>query len=487
MIPGGIEAGVFLVFAGLGTSLVVLLVAAGARGPAAAGAVHVAGGILAILAQDLMTLLIGWEVLTFSAFILIRDDGGRRHRGVALRYLITHVGAAVLYFAAMVVQVNETGSLAVQVLVPAAQPLMVLAVLIKTATIPLHTWLVRSYPSTDTLVTPLLSVFTTKVGVVTAARLLRFAPGGYPILALLGGVTAVVAVVYALQQHNARRLLAYHIVSQVGYMIAGIGLAAVETTPDAAAVTAGLFHLVTHTLYKALLLLVAAEAVRHAGHEDLTGMPGLRFRRPALLLCALVGALAISGAPFTSGHASKYLLKGVSQGSPVVNGLLTAASVGTGLSFIKFIYLIFFNRVDAAVGAAVTTGTTPAGGPPSIRDRAVILSILGTAAVTLFIGFFPGSVPGVPAGGYHALDASLGALAPLGVSAILWLLLRRRLTRQHHRPRRPRSTPMISVLTRLGRRMRVPARSLQELGPQIQIFMILAGFSALVLLILQVS
>lgn len=499
-VPAGVEMAVLVVFVVLGGALVVLQGITGSRRLCGVAAVHWLGGMVAVMAGDLMTLLIGWELLTFSAFILIRGSGGREQRGHAMRYVVTHVSAAVLYFSALVVQVNGTGTLAVQVLVPQAQYLMAAAVLIKTATVPLHRWLVQAYPSTPPLVTPLLSVFTTKVGVVTAARLVRIAPGGYPVLALVGAMTAVVAVIFALQQHYARRLLAWHIVSQVGYMTAGIGLAAVAAQAAVAslaaapapaeAVTAGLFHLVTHTVYKALLLLVAAEVVRHVGHEALTRMEGLRFRRPVLLVCAIVGALSISGFPFTSGHASKYLLKGVSASFPAVNMLLLVASVGTGLSFIKFIYLIFFGAGEAGRDDGVS-GTEvegrPAGGTRSgLQAGAVMAVILMATAATVLMGFFPAAVPGVPAAGYHSLSASLGALAPLAGSVVLWVLVRRVLTRPapsgvHHSRN---GGPAMFLAARCAAALRMPVHAIRDAGPQIQVFMILAVFGVLVFVLL---
>lgn len=466
-VPEGLEWTVLLLFIVLGVIL-FLNSLAGTRGRyALPAAVHIAAGILAVLAGDLMTLLVAWEALTFSAFFLIRGEGATQGRRISLRYLGIHVTAAVFFFFALLIQYRATGSLMTTILVPRAQPFMVVAVMIKTATMPIHFWLTEAYPSVHPAITPLLSVFTTKVGVLTAARLVWVSPGGYPVLAWLGAITAVGAVIFALLQHNARKLLSYHIVSQVGYMVAGIGLAAGFS---GGATTAGVFHLVTHTLYKALLLLVAAQAIHSFRHEDLTRMGGLGARRPLLLLCGIIGAAAISGVPFTSGYASKYLLKEAAQAQPIVLYLLNIASVGTGLSFIKFTSLIFFNqarRPDSPQPMAPQSVPSPPAGPPPVS----IVPLVLVAGITLGIGFFPGSLPGVPHRAYFAPASLLAALYPLVGSVVLWMILRDRLTRPEHAARP--GTSIAGRFIRATAKVRMCARHVHEQDPQMQVLLIL--------------
>jgi formate hydrogenlyase subunit 3/multisubunit Na+/H+ antiporter MnhD subunit len=474
-MPEGIFLSASLVFLFLGVVSTVNLSLRNQGRYAVPATVHVAAGILAVLARDLMTLLVAWEVLTFSAFVLIRGRGHTRGRLISLRYLTMQLTAAIFFFFAALVHYRETGSLALEVLVSSAQPFMVVAILIKTATVPVHFWLIEAYPSVDPAITPLLSVFTTKVGVITAAQTVMISPAGYPLLAWIGAGTAVVAVLFALAQHNARRLLSYHIVSQVGYMIAGIGLAALATAPPAAtvpgglspAITAGVFHLVTHTLYKALLLLVAAQAIYAWGHEDLTRMGGLGLKRPILLVCGLIGAMAISGVPFTSGYASKYLLKEAAGAQPAIALLLNIASVGTGLSFIKFIYLVFFNR--------------PSGGTGEPERYTSMVPLVLAAGVTVVIGAFPHVVPGVPRRDFFAPSSVGSALLPLIASVLLWTALRKRLTRpgpeKVHRGTSDKEElpelPVTRWILRTTANLRLPARLLHEQGPQIQVLLIL--------------
>ncbi|TVR68387.1 MAG: hypothetical protein EA427_10770 [Spirochaetaceae bacterium] len=469
-IPEGIYFSAFLVFLFLGVILFLNILRQKEGRYAFPAAVHVAAGVLAILARDIMTLLVAWEVLAFSAFILIRGTGTARGRRISLRYLVIQVTGGVFFFFAALLHFGETGSLVTGILVPSAQPFMVAAILIKTATMPVHFWLTQAYPSVELSITPLLSVYTTKVGVLTAAQLIWISPAGFPVLAWLGAGTAVGAVILALLQHEARKLLSYHIVSQVGYMVAGIGLAAGFS---AMAATAGMFHLVTHTLYKALLLLVAAQAVHHRGHEDLTRMGGLGSRRPLLLLCGIIGAAAISGVPFTSGYASKYLLKEASQAQPLVTYLLYAASVGTGLSFIKFTHLLFFNRANP-----------PSSDPSKTRAPSMVPLVL-VAGITVLIGLFPHAVPGVPRRAFFTPSSLLSALLPLAASALLWMVLKKRLTRPATTVGRAgtgaggvhatdtRAKPFPGKAHAPGTRLRRGARTLHNLGPQAQVLLFL--------------
>jgi formate hydrogenlyase subunit 3/multisubunit Na+/H+ antiporter MnhD subunit len=478
-IPTGIEGSIALGFLFLGAVGIGNLLVHREYPKLVPAVIHVFGGLLALLARDLITLLVAWEVLAFSAFFLLPASSGRFATSVRLRYLSVQIVATVLFFLAIVVHAGASDSVAVAVLHRDAQPFMLGALLLKAAVFPLHFWLVDAYPAASSRVTPLLSVFATKVGVVSAARLLRFAPAGVPVVALLGAISAVVAVAFALRQHHARRLLSYHIVSQIGYMIAAIGLA--HTVSGNQAMTAGLFHLLTHTFYKALLIMVAVAATDLAGgNEDLTTMGGLGFRRPLLLACGIIGAAAISGVPFTSGYASKYLLKGVTEGVPVIAGLLEIASIGTGLSFIKFVYLIFFappspesptreNSDLAAVASGSSVPEAPTPGPAAAMAPIVIV-----AAATVAMGALPGRLPGVPATRFFTGSAILAALRPLAASAILWPILKGRLTKPRQRKTIALRRSWSSTTRTLTRSGRAVLRA-HDQDPRVQLVIVLVG------------
>lgn len=437
-----------------------------------AAIVHALAGVLAVLAADLITLLISWELLTFSAYIVIRtrsrllpDTGGRASERAATWYIAAQICAAAVFFVAIVIHAQRSGSIAVEQLHRQAQPFLLAAVLVKTAMIPLHGWLVDGYTRASPAGAILLSVYATKVGVYTAARLLSFEPGLVPVTSLIGAVVAVVAVSQALLQRSARRLLSYHIVSQVGYMLAGVGAIA------GAGVIAGTFHAVNHIIYKALLFMVVTAVMHRLGHDDLKRMGGLRSSMPLTFVCGAIGAAAISGLPLTSGYASKELLKGAT--SPIVGYLLAAASAGTGLSFLKFIYLIFLRPVQAVAAQ-------PAAVQPRVRAGMVILAFL-----SVLIGVAPTVVPGVPAYAYYGRSALVAGIWPLIVSVLLWLLFRSRLVAglSHRVSRAPIRTGALT----LSRPLLLLLRRVHALNPQFSVGIAVTGILLLGVLMILLS
>lgn len=419
--PSGIEASVLFTYLLVGLLGVGLFFARGAPQTAGIAAVHAAAGVLSVLAADLITLLIAWELLTLSAYFIIRS-GGREARGAAFWYLAAQICAAALFFVAMVAHRAETGSIAVELL--HGSGFMTAAVLIKTAMMPLHGWLIGSYTKAPLLGSFVLSAFATKVGVYTAARTLSVSAAGLPMLSLLGAAMAVVAVLAALRQHSARRLLSYHIISQVGYMLAGVGLLESDL-----GMTAGLFHAVNHIIYKGLLFLVVAVVAEHLGHDDLRRMGGLVRRFPLVFVCAVIGAAAIVGLPLTSGYASKELLKKAA-GEPQTT-LLVVASVGTALSFTKFVYLIFLRKPKsdgARVRAQPSELPLASAASGKRASNAVSAALVVLALLSVAIGVAPPLLPGVPDVEYYGLSSVLWGIAPAAAGVLLFVPLRRLLT-----------------------------------------------------------
>ncbi len=382
---------------------------------------HVAGGLLAVTAADMITLLLGWELMTFSAFFIIARQRRAGAMRSALRYLVAHMASAALFFIGAVWHWQTVGSLAVAPAAPGAQPFFLVAVLIKTATIPFHFWLVDAYPKASYAGSVLLSVYATKVGVFTAARLVRLSVLGQPLLAHVGAVVAVGAVLCALRQHNARKLLSYHIVSQVGYMLAGVGLMT-ATTESCLGVEAGLFHTVNNLVYKSLLLMVAGVVCRQFGHDNLHRMGGGARHMPVTFVVALIAAAAIAGVPPSAGYASKELLKHAAA-QPLIPWLLSLASVGTALSFIKFIHLIFLRRPSAPL--------PPLKDPPAIQ----MAPMLVLAALCLVNGLHPEWIlPGIEHDYYAPGALAFGLLPPL-LAFLIWPAARHKLLNAAEQPR----------------------------------------------------
>ncbi|TVR05511.1 MAG: hypothetical protein EA403_02470 [Spirochaetaceae bacterium] len=444
-MPVGIERVLLLVFGLAGVLGFISVAQENHWGRTVAAVVHAAGGVLAVLSSDLIMLLISWEILTFAAFFVIRTApsqaplpgrvyvGASRSADAAFWYVGAQIVGAVFFFVAIVIQSATTGSIAIDSLVPLAQPWITAAVIIKTAMIPLHGWLVSSYTAATPASSVLLSAFTTKVGVLTAARLVEWTAIGFPLLSWIGGIVAVVAVACALVQASARRLLSFHIISQVGYMLVGVGLAGFH----ALGVTAGLFHAGNHIVYKALLFAVAALVIHRLGHDKLGQMGGLARRMPFTFICCIIGAGAIAGVPFLSGYGSKELLK-LAAGYSVPMRLLNLATVGTGLSFIKFTYLIFLAPAtgDAVVSPApVTDGASQSVGRPT----ALLVATAVLALLSVVFGIFPGWVSGVRDHAFFSPSAIWAGTQPLLLSVFLWVIFRNHLiaaVRRHRGERR---------------------------------------------------
>ncbi len=402
--PAGVSLLLLGGFAAVGLLCMAYAWAAERRRPAMAVLVHVGGGMLTLLAGDLLTLLIGWELLSFSAFFLL----ARRGRGPGLRiaplYLMFQIGAAALLFVAIMIQAQSTGSLDVAELVPDAQPYAAAAVVVKIAVIPLHAWLVLAYTSAPFAVAPLLSLYTTKVGVYSAARLLVI-PG----LAEVGAVMALAGVIAALAQKSGRRLLAYHIISQVGYMMAGVGLAT-ELGKEA-----GLYHALNHVIYKSLLFMVMGAVIFRTGRERLDQLGGLARAMPWTFAAGIVGAASISGVPLFNGFASKELLTAATEAG-WIKLLLLLASAGTGLSFLKFLNGVFVQPPRAPYLHPILEA------PRSLRWPMAVLSALCLAG-----GLWPSAgLPGL-VHDYYRLESVAMAVIPLVGSVVLWRLVGRRL------------------------------------------------------------
>lgn len=291
-----------------------------------AGMLYGGAALGVVLAGDLLSLYLFWEMLAWSALYLIWASRTERAQHAGQRYLLVHVFGGTLLLAGIWLSASREGSLAFGPFAPdaAASWLILLGFAVNAAIPPLHAWLPDAYPEATVPGSVFLSAFTTKAAVYALAR--GFA--GWDILVWAGIFMALYGVFYAMLQNDARRLLSYHIISQVGYMVAGIGLGTQLAVSGATA------HAFAHVLYKALLFMGAGVLVHAAGTGKLTEL-GSRIA-PLRLARALylVGAVSISGFPLFSGFVSKTLvIAAYAKGSlPALSLLLELASVGTFLS-----------------------------------------------------------------------------------------------------------------------------------------------------------
>lgn len=301
-----------------------------------------AGGAVGVaLAGDWISAFVFWELMGLASLAVLWH-GGKRAGPAGLRFLFIHALGASLFFAGLVLHVAAGGDTSLVAWaatwragwsLPAA--LILVGVAINAAIPPLHAWLTDAYPEASVTGTVFLSAFTTK----TAVYLLIRAFAGSELLLWAGVAMALYGVVYAVLENDIRRLLAYHIVSQVGYMVAGVGMGTVMSLNGSAA------HAFCHILYKALLLMGAGAVLEATGRRKLTELGGLAARMPVITALYMIGAFSISGVPLFNGFVSKSVITSAAAdgGWPVAELLLTLASVGTFLhTGLKLPFFTFF-------------------------------------------------------------------------------------------------------------------------------------------------
>ncbi len=289
-----------------------------------------------VFAGDLFTLLVFWELQAVASVWLIWARQTRESATAGFRYLLIHLTGGGVLLAGILWQVTHTGSLLFDTFKPGvAGWLVLLAFSLNAAIPPLHAWLPDAYPEGTVTGSVFLSAFTTKTAVYALAR--GFA--GWEVLVWAGTIMAVYGVIFAVLENDIRRILAYHIVSQVGYMVTGVGLG------TEIAINGTTAHAFSHILYKALLFMGAGTVLYTTGRSKLTELGGLAHLMPVTLILYMVGAVSISGFPLFNGFISKSMVvyaAGVSH-RPSVVLLLHLASVGTFLSVgLKLPYLTWF-------------------------------------------------------------------------------------------------------------------------------------------------
>ncbi len=332
-----------------------------------------AGGALGLtFAGDLLSLFLFSELMAVSAAILVWLRRRPESIAAGFRYLLVHLFGGLCLLGGTVLLWSQTSSLAFGDMSPyagsPAYALILVAFLVNAAVPPFGAWLPDAYPEASVTGSVFLTAFTTKSAVYALIR--GFA--GTELLVWLGAAMAIYGVVYAVLENDARRLLAYHIISQVGYMVCGVGIGTDLALNGATA------HAFAHILYKAVLFMGAGAVLEVTGRRKLSEMGGLYKTMPVTLALYMVGAFAISAVPLFSGFVSKSMVVS-SAGETHRAGIflmLTLASAGTFLhTGLKLPYYMFFGK-DSGLRAHE---------PP--RNMLVAMGL--AAAACVLIGVFP--------------------------------------------------------------------------------------------------
>jgi multicomponent Na+:H+ antiporter subunit D len=336
--------------------------------------VYIGSAIGAVFAGDLISLYIYWEMMAVASTMLILARRTNRSYGAGFRYVMMHVFGGLLFLAGMVITVAKSGSIAFEHFHPDTQMhvgtwLILIGFLVNAAAPPFSAWLSDAYPESTVTGGLILSAYTTKTAVYTMIR-------GFPewdILIWVGCGMTVYGIIYALLENDMRRILAYSIINQVGFMVCAVGIGTELALNGAVA------HAFCHIIYKSLLWMSAGAVLYRIGKSKCTDLGGLYKTMPWSLLLGCIGALAISAVPLTSGFTSKTMIIAEAHHTP---GLIWAwltleiASAGVFLhAGIKFPYFVFF---------AKDKGMRPKEAPKSMLIGMGILAFL-----CIFLGVYP--------------------------------------------------------------------------------------------------
>lgn len=302
---------------------------------------YVGSALGCTFAGDYLTLFIFWEGLMVSSACLVFLRRTPEARRAGLRYFLVHTVGGLILLAGIFLHYHETGSLAFitfkQDDAGLAVYLILIGFLLNAAVPPLHAWLPDAYGSATVMGSVFMCAYTTKTAVYTLIR--GFA--GFEILIPLGVCMALYGVVYAVLENDARRLLSYHIISQVGYMVTGAGIG------TAMAINGACAHAYAHILYKALLFMGVGSVLHVTGRSKFSELGGLWRSMPWSFVFTLIGGLSISAFPLFSGFVSKSMVvSGAWEDHLMWAALgLTLASAGTFLhTGLKVPYFIWFWR-----------------------------------------------------------------------------------------------------------------------------------------------
>ncbi len=326
----------------------------------------IAGAVGIVLSDHLLFLLIFWEIVTVSLYLLITTGGkGSSFAATKSFAMIGASDAALLFGILLTWAVSGTFLIsemsAEKIVTSSSIPIiaflcLMVAAITKAGAMPLHTWLPTSGEVAPTSVMALLPAAIDKLLgiyllVIIVTKIFILESGMSMVLAAIGAATILIAVMIAMVQHNLKKLLSYHAISQVGYMVLGIA------TMTPVGIAGGLFHMLNHAIYKCCLFLCGGAAEKAAGTAELDEMGGLGRKMPITFVTCLIAALSISGIPLFNGFVSKWMVyQGVikmgSEQTVLAAKLwpvwLTCAMFGSALtlaSFVKLIHSIFLSRL----------------------------------------------------------------------------------------------------------------------------------------------
>lgn len=366
-----------LVFAVIGVIGSVYSMDKGRRGEKAASAVYAGSALMTVFAGNMLTFIIFWEVMAVASIYMVFQGNGPDARRSSYRYMVMHLfGGNMLLAGVMILPAGITAAVGpVTDTDSLAYWLMFIGIGVNCALPPFHTWVADSYPQATPESQLFMGSYTTKVAVYAMIRFFA----GTEWLVIFAAVTAVLAACMALIENDLRKLLSYHIVSQVAMMVAGLAAGG-----DVGAAGAAM-HAAFNILYKGVLLMAAGNIFTALGLRYITDMGGLARKMPVTAVCAFIASFAIAGVPYFSGFASKALIMDAlhAGGFNMSYILVTMAGVGTWLSItMKINYFVFIKKPEKELPAGDAPGRVSSDDMPG---RAPAYKVLAMAAATVLV------------------------------------------------------------------------------------------------------
>ncbi|WP_028582515.1 Na(+)/H(+) antiporter subunit D [Desulfogranum japonicum] len=379
---------------------------------------YVAGSLGTIYCGDYISLFFFWEMMAFASVFLIWFRRRKQSLAVGYRYLLIHAIGGIILLAGIMLRYQAVGNIDFD-LMDIAHPepytyLIMIGFALNAAVVPLHSWLPEAYSEASFNGAIFLCACTTKTAVYTLAR----ACAGMDILIVLGVIMALYGVIYAILENDIRKLLAWSIVSQVGYMVAGVGIGSDMAVNGAAA------HAVAHILYKSLLFMGTGSVLYMTGKSKFTELGGLYKKMPATFIFTVVGCLSISAAPFFAAYASKSMIitAGFEEHLYWPAWLLMFGATGTFLyNGLKLPYFLFFGKNNCS------DATWEKAGDPTWN---MMLAMIFGSALCVIVGSAPEFLYSMlpypvkhysPFTVYHLMET----LQLMGFAALAFFLLKR--------------------------------------------------------------
>jgi multicomponent Na+:H+ antiporter subunit D len=335
-----------------------------------AALIYIGSALGVVFAGDLVALYFFWEVMAVASTFLILARKSDKSQAAAMRYILVHIFGGLCLLAGMVLYISQTGTVVFNAFADRnwGTYLILAGILVNAAAPPFSAWLSDAYPEATVTGGVILSAYTTKTAVYT---LVRGFPG-WEILIVVGCVMTIYGIIYALLENDMRRILAYSIINQVGFMVCGVGIGTAMSLNGTAA------HAFCHIIYKSLLWMSAGSVLYMTGKSRCTDLGGLYKTMPWTLVFGGIGALAISAFPATSGFTSKSLIieGAVHEHLGWVWLVLEIASAGVFLhAGIKFPYFVFFAKDK--------------GLRPGETNRSMLGAMAFMSFLCIFLGVYP--------------------------------------------------------------------------------------------------